>query len=125
MARTNGPLFSESAAGPFARTITFQRRGGKVVARSLPTLTKPYTPPPPTSAQQAQRAAYAAAVSAWNALTPEARAQWKIDARPLNITGYNLFVRDYLTTPTPPAGTVWDGGATTWDGGATLWDTAP
>jgi hypothetical protein len=56
-----------------------------------------YTPTnPQTEAQQAWRAIFSAGVAAWQALSEEAQDIWKEEARYRPLTGFNLFLRDYL-----------------------------
>jgi hypothetical protein len=50
---------------------------------------------PKTPAQLARRAHFAAAMAAWASLDPSQRAAWNADARPLKISGVNLYVRKF------------------------------
>jgi hypothetical protein len=52
---------------------------------------------PGTSAQQTRWTLFANGVSAWQALTPIQKAGWDDQARPLKMSGFNLFMRVYLT----------------------------
>lgn len=65
---------------------------------------------PATPAQLTQRAAYKAACTAWVALTSPEKIAYNVLAQPLKITGFNLFVRQYILTPPPPPATyaTWD-----------------
>jgi len=62
-----------------------------------------YAKAPPTSpaspAQQIYRDRWRAAATAWNGLTPDARARWELASKraSLYITGYNLFVHYHTT----------------------------
>jgi hypothetical protein len=58
---------------------------------------------PRTPAQQAFRLAFAAAMAAWRLLTPIQRADYNDLARPMYISGVNLFVRLYLQGHRPPS----------------------
>ena len=49
-----------------------------------------------TEAQQAQRQKYADGVAAWKVLTQEEKNQYNIKAKGKHMSGYNLFLREYL-----------------------------
>lgn len=51
---------------------------------------------PKTPAQLSRRALFGAAVAAWKALTDEQREVWSLAATNTGISGYNLFLRNYL-----------------------------
>ena len=51
---------------------------------------------PRTVLQQANRAKYAAAVAAWKALTPEEKMVYNERAKGLVMSGYNLFIREFM-----------------------------
>jgi len=56
-----------------------------------------YTPTnPQTEAQQAWRAVFSAGVSAWQALGEEAKDVYRDLAKYFNLTGFNLFMAEYL-----------------------------
>ena len=56
-----------------------------------------YTPTnPQTEAQQANRQKYADAIVAWQALTLEQKAVYNKKAVGLHMSGYNLFIREYM-----------------------------
>ncbi len=110
MAKVRGPLFSSDAAGGFGRSLLFRGGpGGSRVSRHPALSRKPSGGP--TAAQEAQRAAYAAAVAAWHALSPEERAEWAAQAAATGrlVTGYNLFLAAHMRgdiAPPPPPPTV-------------------
>lgn len=54
---------------------------------------------PQTPAQVARRAKMAAAVLAWQAMTPQNRSAWTTPAAARNITPFNAFVSNFLRTP--------------------------
>ncbi len=116
MARITHPLHSLAASGSIGSRLTFSRvkSGGVVKNWSKPTDRK-------TAAQLAQRAAYQSGIAYWKTLTTAQKLLYNTTAEKEHITGFNLFMRGWLT-PAAPSGTIWDGGATTWDGGATTWD---
>jgi len=61
---------------------------------------EPYMIPknPRTAEQQSQRAKLTAGVAAWQALTPEEQAAYDTNAAGLHMSGYNLFLREYLSS---------------------------
>jgi len=52
---------------------------------------------PATPAQLARRAAFAAAVAAWHALSPPERAEYDARAKRMAISGFNLYLREVLS----------------------------
>lgn len=56
----------------------------------------------PTPEQAAKRAGFALAVAAWQALTTPEKGEWKNRARAMQVSGYNLFLREYLRPTTIP-----------------------
>jgi len=54
---------------------------------------------PRTALQQANRQKYAAAVLAWQSLTDEQKAVYNARCRFLRLSGYNLFIKNYLLSP--------------------------
>jgi len=51
---------------------------------------------PRTEKQQAQRAKYAAGIIVWQSLTEEQKAVYNERAKRKKISGYNLFIKEYL-----------------------------
>jgi len=96
MAKTKGPLFSLDASGPFGRLLTFGRSKQGVTGRR-----KNGPRGIATELQVARREAYRAAVDAWNELNTEEKAVFAAGAAALRMSGYNLFIREYLATPIP------------------------
>lgn len=58
----------------------------------------PYVVPrnPGTQLQQANRQKFAAAMQAWNALSPEEKEPFEITARQRNLYGKNVYVRKFM-----------------------------
>jgi len=54
----------------------------------------PYNPR--TEPQQANRMKFASAVAAWQALTPEQKELYNKKAANLNMSGYNLFISEFM-----------------------------
>lgn len=91
MAKLDRPLYGVEATGTFARALAFRK------TTFYPTVARlPLSKTSPSPGQSAQRILYRAACSAWSALTP-AEQQVYIDTRPLNLSGFNLFIRLYLS----------------------------
>lgn len=62
----------------------------------VPVRMKFYTPTnPQTESQQANRAKFAAAMSAWHALTTSQQSAYNVRARKLGMFGRNLYIREY------------------------------
>ena len=101
MAKVKGPLMSVSANGAYGRAITFTGREGNQNARR-------WSQPSGTASpdQITQRDNYAAGVAAWNALTSGEKITWAENARPLNLTGFNLFMSQN-TKPAPVTDPYW------------------
>jgi hypothetical protein len=91
VARVRGAFFSIDAWGNFGDILVYQRRrGGGVVF--------PYTVSrnPNSDGQQEQRTSFQAATSSWGALPPQSRAWWQVRAQGTHLSGYNLYVQNYL-----------------------------
>lgn len=56
---------------------------------------------PRTPAQVAHRAAFAAAVAAWQSMPQEARDSWRIPGKARNLPAYNAFLSAYLAAASP------------------------
>lgn len=96
MAKVNAPLLSFDAHGTLGKKLTYTKARGinYARARNVPT-------GEPSPQQIERRAAYAAACQAWQALTPEEKEGWMIEAAPLGITGFNAFISYTLLNPAP------------------------
>ena len=120
MAKTKHALFSLAASGSLAGQLLFANQRGKQIARSMRGLRSAAVQrrtTPPSAAQMARRATYAAACAAWQALTTNQREAYRAAADAARITPFNL----YLKTALRQTGTAWDGGSSTWDNGASVW----
>ncbi len=91
MAKINGPLLSETARGKIAERLVFSLRSSGQQAR-FQSKQKDII----TEARTTQRAIYLEAVSAWNILTNSEKQEWKDQAKELNFSGYNLFLKTYI-----------------------------
>ena len=117
VSKVKGPAFSLAAFGSIARRVNYTGREGAAVARAHPRASRSSS-----AAQLARRALYAAGCAGWRALAPDEQLAQTAAARPLALTGFNLYMRTYLSVPPAPLGTQWDAGQTTWDSGDTTWD---
>lgn len=54
--------------------------------------------PPPTPGQSARRALFGDAVAAWQSADEPTRAEYRQRARAMSISGYNLFLREFMAT---------------------------
>ena len=91
MAKLTGPLLSSGAAGSLSDVLTFSsRRSGpqtRFQRRQRDIL---------TSKREAQRGAYGAGVEAWRSLSASEKNYWRELAVGKKMTGYNLFMQNYL-----------------------------
>lgn len=99
MPKVRGPLFSISATGTFRDLLVYRTTGDET------TVARPRQVAPPRSiAQQAQATRFRNAVTGWAALSINDKAGWAAAAVPYNLTGYQLYLREYqLQNITPPA----------------------
>lgn len=98
MARVKGPLFSLSASGEF-RGMEFRTGSGSTVVAAPKVVQAPRRP-----AQLAQQAAFQAAITAWNSLDANSRQTWRTAASTIGISGYQLYLREYLAQAITPPG---------------------
>ena len=97
MAKTVGPLFSQDAHGTIAEHLTFSKRKTCKQVRFQKKQTDVITEDRTT-----HRTLFLEAVAAWNALNPTDQEAYNVNARPLRITGYNLFIKEYIISPPVP-----------------------
>jgi hypothetical protein len=114
MARVTGPLMSIEAFGMLAGRMIFTRT--KTGFRCYE------NKPPKNSGTLERKAIYADGCAAWRLLDTEAKQAWRDQAIPLKITGFNLYMREYLITPTPSQPTSWDQAGQNWDQAGQNWD---
>ena len=97
MAKTVGPLFSQEAHGTIAEHLTFSKRKTckqvRFQKKQIDVI---------TDARTTHRAIFLDAVAAWNLLSAGEKAAYNTSAVPLRITGYNLFIREYIANPILP-----------------------
>ena len=94
MAKVTGPLLSVEAKGSIAKNLTFsERKTGSQVRfqkKQKDVL---------TSDRVEHRARFLEAVASWHALTEEEKLTYNQRAKDLMMTGYNLYLREYLLAP--------------------------
>lgn len=103
MAKVNQALYSMAAKGAIAKTLTIKRVRGKVnVAQryAYPGSAHKITE---SAAQAIQRKHYTTMVTAWRALSLADQSTWRIKARHLGMSGWNLYYKSYV----PPHDPYW------------------
>ena len=101
MAKLDRPIYGEYATGTLARALAFRHTANPPdlpgeIAVSMGTIAKiPIMSCGPSPAQSVQRALYAAAVAAWNALSDDGILRYRT-FKPPQLTGYNFFLRQFL-----------------------------
>lgn len=90
MAKVTGPLYSVTASGTVAKSMTFGVWKGIQWVRGW---VKPANPD--TADQQTARARIAAAVASWLTDTG-VHDFWNSEAEGMAMSGYNLYVREYV-----------------------------
>ena len=99
MARVTAPLFSGAASGQFSDICEFRMVNGKAVVTGTKTRRKPLA-----AATQVQASRFSTAAAEWRALSEEQQDQW-VDAGYMHgLTGYQLYIREYLTQGITPPG---------------------
>ena len=90
MAKVKAPLLSFEANGAFAKRLTFKSgKNGHVVTNfHKPTGT-------PSLSQITVRNNFTEAKNRWNLLSSNDKLSWNISANSYNITGYNLFIKEF------------------------------
>jgi hypothetical protein len=101
MAKVKGPMHSDSAGGQFGKNMIFRsvKKGTVVTGYYKPGSAKKFTL---SEAQLAQREKYGQAVEDWRALTNEEREIFNENAKPKNISGWNLYFKNYTGVTPPP-----------------------
>ena len=94
MPEVTGPLLSAKAHGSLGKTVTYQSKRNQSRVIRTPTHIDAST-----QAQLDHRAFFLEAIAAWNALTTEEKAVYNLRATRLNMTGYNLFIKEYESIP--------------------------
>jgi len=99
VARVTAPLFSAAASGVFSGVCEFRMVNGQAVAAGIKTRKKPLA-----DATVAQAERFKVAAGEWMKLNTAQRAPWKTAGNVQNMTGYNLYIREYLQQGVvPPA----------------------
>ena len=93
MAKTKNALFSMKASGQVGALVIENNKKTQYVRMKV----KPKDKKSP--GQLKKRKQYGEAVAAWRALTPEERKDYNTQAKPLKISGFNLFLKTFMTFP--------------------------
>ena len=97
MVKTIGPLLSLDAHGTVAGLLTFSKRRSCKQVRFQKKQTDVIT-----TARTAHRNLFLFAITAWHTLTTEQKETYNVRARPLPITGYNLYIQEYIQASYAP-----------------------
>lgn len=93
----SGRIGNETMPDPLGVFGIYQNR--KMRRGKLPVKMKFYAPTnPKTPAQQATREKFRNAMLAWHSLTPEQKEEYNKRAKPKQMFGRNLFIRDYYSS---------------------------
>ena len=104
MAKVKGPLLSVTASGTIGKTLTYAKSGGvNVVKGSYLKKVNGYyftreLPVNESIKQKSVRCCFSGARKAWNVLTEEEKQAYKDEACGKALTGYNIFVSNYINT---------------------------
>jgi len=94
MPKLTGPLLSLRASGSVAKNLTYSERKTGSLARWQKKQKDVLT-----SERVEWRARFLQAVAAWHALTENEKEVYNEEAERLTMTGYNLFLKKYLSAP--------------------------
>lgn len=96
MVKVKSPLLSREARGAIYGNIVFSvRKSGQQVRFQKPPVDRR------SSGQISRRLIYSNGVDAWHSLTSEEKQVYIVQAKEMNMTGYNLYMRTYLLSPPP------------------------
>ncbi len=90
MAKVLNPLFSLSASGRFGNIVYESGRYGPYVKVHVPQRKKP------TERQLEQNFRFGMAADAWRLLTDSEKDEYRKKSSHLQMTGFNLFIREYF-----------------------------
>jgi hypothetical protein len=91
MPRVTGPLFSAGASGAFGGIMEFRMVGTQAVVTAPKHRRKA-----PGPAQRANAARFQVAIGGWKTLDAASKTHWQGKALLLRLTGYQLYLREYL-----------------------------
>jgi len=116
MAKVKGALLSMEARGSFATSLIYTKGKQGQIVRGY------YKPNNQASPSQIDnRLKFTEAKIEWDLLSLEEKLSYNISAKQYNISGFNLFTKEYMNLPDVPLGLQWDGGGVIWDGGTAIW----
>lgn len=95
MAKITGPLHANEARGKIAKAQIMRRQRGNIYAISYnyPGYKKKFKV---SERQKEQREKYKEGTEAWRTLTNEEKELYNKKAEEFKITGYNLFIKEYI-----------------------------
>lgn len=93
MAKTKNALFSTTAKGKVGPLVVENNKKTQYIKTNIKPKDKK------TTKQLEKRKRYGQAVQAWRALTPEEKKEYNQRAKPLKISGFNLFIKEFTTIP--------------------------
>jgi len=91
MVKVIGPLYSLSASGKIAERLVFSIRASGQQVR-FQRKQKDII----TASRLTQRGAYLQGVDSWKILADNVKIEWITEAKSLQMTGYNLYMQNYL-----------------------------
>jgi len=94
------PLLSAGASGTVADLLTFQKRKGKQKVRY-----QRKQKDANSTDQAPRRKLVSDGILAWRALSPAQQAAYNALVQGRHMSGYNLFLSEYMTTQSPPDST--------------------
>jgi len=94
------PLLSASASGTIAELLTFSRRKGKQKVRY-----QRKQKDANSTDQRPRRNLITDGIIAWNALSPAEKEVYDVNAMGQHMSGYNLFLSQYMKSQSPPDST--------------------
>lgn len=95
MAKTKNALYSLDASGAFAKLVIYSKTNGRKYAKKYSV-----SADKKSLAQLRQRFLYKVASLEWHELTPEQKILYNENAKLKQLTGYNLFISEFLSTNT-------------------------
>ena len=96
MAKTTAPLGSFSAHGKLANTLTYRTNKGQNIVSGFSSPGS-YKNTRPSATQTTRRDVYSAGSRVWSSLYSATRTSFNTNAVSLFLTGFNLFLRRFLT----------------------------
>lgn len=93
MAKTKNALFSTTAKGKVGPLVVENNKKTQYIKTNIKPKDKK------TPKQLKKRKLYGQAVAYWKAFTPQEKKEYNVRAKPLKISGFNLFIKEFTTIP--------------------------